>query len=160
MSTLTCLVINVKRYTRRPRITAKPLARQRHDMIFPQLLKRDSGNLPKSTVTDASLGQGRRNPKPRTRTLDFLYIALDVGIPRSEPGLASDEMTAVNTHLDLDEHQLIEALRRGGHDTKRAAANAALAGYINLCKRRELLALRGKINWDGDLEQMRRSRYP
>lgn len=27
---------------------------------------------------------------------------------------------------------------RGGHDTKRAAVNAALAGYIDLCRRREL----------------------
>lgn len=78
----------------------------------------------------------------------------------AESSLASNGMTAVKTHLDLDERLLTEAMRRGGHDTKRAAVNAALAGYINLCKRRELLALRGKITWDGDLEQMRRSRYP
>ena len=69
-------------------------------------------------------------------------------------------IAAMKTHLDLDEKLLTEAMRRGGHDTKRAAVNAALAGYINLCKRRELLALRGKVHWDGDLDQMRRSRHP
>lgn len=69
-------------------------------------------------------------------------------------------MAAVKTHLDLDEHLLTEAMRRGGHDTKRAAVNTALAEYINLRRRRELLALRGQIRWDGDLEQMRKSRVP
>jgi Arc/MetJ family transcription regulator len=66
----------------------------------------------------------------------------------------------VKTHLDLDEHLLTEAMRRGGHDTKRAAVNAALAEYINLCRRHELLALRGEIRWQGDLDQMRKSRLP
>lgn len=65
-----------------------------------------------------------------------------------------------STHLDLDEQLLTEAMRRGGHTTKRAAVNAALADYINLLKRHELLALRGQIHWDADLDQMRKSRVP
>lgn len=66
----------------------------------------------------------------------------------------------MKTHLDLNENLLSEAMRRGGHDTKRAAVNAALAEYINLCKRRELLSLQGQVRWEGDLEQMRKSRVP
>jgi Arc/MetJ family transcription regulator len=69
-------------------------------------------------------------------------------------------MAAVKTHLDLDEHLLTEAMRRGAHTTKRAAVNAALADYINLRKRHELLALRGQVHWEGDLDQMRKSRVP
>ena len=69
-------------------------------------------------------------------------------------------METVKTHLDLDEHLLNEAMRRGGHDTKRATVNAALAEYINSCKRLELLALRGKVRWEGNLDQMRKSRVP
>lgn len=49
-------------------------------------------------------------------------------------------------------------MRRGRHDTKRAAVNAALAEYINVHRRRELLALRGRVRWGGDLEQLRKSR--
>lgn len=69
-------------------------------------------------------------------------------------------MVAVKTHLDLDEQLLTEAMQRGGHSTKRAAVNAALAEYINLRRRRELLALRGQVRWDGDLAQMRKNRVP
>jgi Arc/MetJ family transcription regulator len=69
-------------------------------------------------------------------------------------------MAAVKTHIDLDERLLKEAMRRGRHDTKRAAVNAALAEYVNSCKRVELLSLRGKIRWQGDLDQMRKSRVP
>jgi Arc/MetJ family transcription regulator len=69
-------------------------------------------------------------------------------------------MGFVKTHLDLDKHLLMEAMRRGGHGTKQAAVNAALAEYVNRRRRRELLALRGQIRWCGDLEQMRRCRVP
>lgn len=66
----------------------------------------------------------------------------------------------MKTHLDIDEQLLAEAMRRGGHATKRAAVNAALAKYVNFCKRLELLSLRGKVRWEGDLDQMRKSRVP
>lgn len=66
----------------------------------------------------------------------------------------------MKTHLDLDELLLTEAMQRGGHGTKRAAVNAALAEYINLRRRRELLALRGQVRWDGDLAEMRKNRVP
>ena len=69
-------------------------------------------------------------------------------------------MEFVKTHLDLDKHLLMEAMRRGGHGTKRAAVNDALAEYVNRRRRRELLALRGQIRWCGDLEQMRGRRDP
>ena len=66
----------------------------------------------------------------------------------------------MKTHLDLDGKLLADAMKRGGHSTKRAAVNAALAEYVNSCKRLELLSLRGKVRWEGDLDQMRKSRVP
>lgn len=68
-------------------------------------------------------------------------------------------MENMKTHLDLDEKLLAEAMRRGGHTTKRAAVNAALFEYVRRSKRLELLALRGKVRWEGDLEQARRRRF-
>ncbi|MEX0734743.1 MAG: type II toxin-antitoxin system VapB family antitoxin [Steroidobacteraceae bacterium] len=66
----------------------------------------------------------------------------------------------MKTHIDLDERLLKEAMRRGRHETKRAAVNAALAAYVNLRKRQELLALRGQVKWEGDLRKLRASRLP
>jgi Arc/MetJ family transcription regulator len=69
-------------------------------------------------------------------------------------------MRNVKTHIDLDERLLKEAMRRGRHDTKRAAVNAALIAYVSLRKRQEMLALRGQVRWEGDLKKLRASRFP
>jgi hypothetical protein len=49
-------------------------------------------------------------------------------------------------------------MRRGGHGTKRSAIHAALQEYVRMRKQLDLLALKGKVRWVGDLEQMRRNR--
>lgn len=60
------------------------------------------------------------------------------------------------THIDLDEALVKQVVRLGRFPTKKAAVDAALAEYVRLLKRRQLLELRGKVDWEGDLEQMRR----
>ncbi len=62
------------------------------------------------------------------------------------------------THIDLDSELLEEAITLGGFATKKAAVNAALAEYIRSSKRQQLLALRGKVSWAGDLETLRARR--
>ena len=64
----------------------------------------------------------------------------------------------MKTHIELDDAVLEEVLNLGGFVTKRAAVNTALAEYANLLKRRELLAMRGKIPWEGNLDEMRADR--
>ena len=64
----------------------------------------------------------------------------------------------MKTHIELDEAVLEEVLKLGGFVTKKAAVNTALAEYANLLKRRELLAMRGKIPWKGNLDEMRADR--
>lgn len=68
-------------------------------------------------------------------------------------------MSEVKTHLEVDDQLLAEAMRRGGHGTKRSAIHAALQEYVRMRKRLDLLALKGKVRWTGDLDQMRRSRF-
>ena len=46
----------------------------------------------------------------------------------------------------------------GRSSTKKAAANAALAEYAKLLKRRELLQMQGKVLWSGDLDALRANR--
>jgi len=62
------------------------------------------------------------------------------------------------THIELDEALLRQIVRLGHFSTKKAAVNAALAEYLRYLKRHQLLELRGKGHWEGDLEAMRSSR--
>jgi Arc/MetJ family transcription regulator len=64
----------------------------------------------------------------------------------------------MRTHLELDDALLNQVIQLGRFPTKKAAVHAALLEYANLLKRRQLLALRGKVAWEGDLEQLRASR--
>ena len=64
----------------------------------------------------------------------------------------------MRTHIDLDESLLEEVIALGAFPTKRAAVMAALEELAKRFRRRELAAMRGKVAWEGDLEQWRTSR--
>lgn len=64
----------------------------------------------------------------------------------------------MRTHVELDDSLLEQVIRLGGFPTKKAAINAALAELSRALKRRQLLELRGKIRWQGDLDQLRAPR--
>ena len=64
------------------------------------------------------------------------------------------------SNLALDDTLLEEAKQLGGHRTKRAAVNEALAEYVGRRKRRKILDLFGKLEWadDYDYKALRRKR--
>ncbi|MHC4472593.1 MAG: type II toxin-antitoxin system VapB family antitoxin [Planctomycetota bacterium] len=64
------------------------------------------------------------------------------------------------TNLDLDVNLVDEAKKLGGHRTKREAVNEALREYIDRRKRRRVLDLVGKVEWDPeyDYKKERRAR--
>jgi Arc/MetJ family transcription regulator len=64
----------------------------------------------------------------------------------------------VKTHIELDDAVLENVLKLGGFSTKKAAVNSALAEYAKLLARRELLAMRGKVRWEGNLDELRADR--
>lgn len=64
----------------------------------------------------------------------------------------------MRTHVDLDETLLQQVVQLGQFPTKRAAIQAALAEFVKTLKRRQLLALRGQLSWQGDLDQLRAPR--
>lgn len=64
----------------------------------------------------------------------------------------------MRTHLEIDDTLLRQVVQLGHFPSKRAAVNAALSEYVKLLKRRQLLDLRGKVAWGGNLEQLRASR--
>ena len=65
------------------------------------------------------------------------------------------ENSPMPSHIDLDEALVREVIRLGHFTTRKAPVNAALAEYARLLKRRQLPDLRGKISWEGDLNEMR-----
>ncbi len=52
------------------------------------------------------------------------------------------------TTLALDDRLVDEAKRLGRHSSKLAAVNEALAEYVARRKRRRILSLFGKMDWD------------
>jgi Arc/MetJ family transcription regulator len=64
----------------------------------------------------------------------------------------------MRTHIDLDENLVAQVVAMGHFPTKKAAIHAALIELAKTLKRKQLLALRGKVAWEGDLDQLRANR--
>lgn len=61
----------------------------------------------------------------------------------------------MRTHVEIDDEVLNQVQHLGNFTTKKAAIQAALNDYLNALKRQKLLALRGKLDWQGDLSALR-----
>ncbi|MFB3891530.1 MAG: type II toxin-antitoxin system VapB family antitoxin [Phycisphaerae bacterium] len=64
------------------------------------------------------------------------------------------------TNLDIDQRLLVDAVRMGRHDTKKAAVNAALLKYVQFLKQQRILSAFGTVDFapDWDYKKMRRRR--
>lgn len=61
----------------------------------------------------------------------------------------------MRTHVDIDGEVLRQVQQLGNFHTKKAAIEAALSEYLNALKRQQLLALQGKVVWQGNLDVLR-----
>jgi Arc/MetJ family transcription regulator len=73
-------------------------------------------------------------------------------------GIKNIPMSPMRTHIDLDENLVAQVVAMGHFPTKKAAIHAALTEFTKILKRRQLLALRGKVAWEGELNQLRATR--
>lgn len=62
------------------------------------------------------------------------------------------------TNVVVDDELIERVMRVYGFTTKRAAIDFALRAVVGSKERREMLDLRGS-GWEGDLEEMRRTRH-
>jgi Arc/MetJ family transcription regulator len=62
----------------------------------------------------------------------------------------------MRTNIEIDDEVLAKAMKFSGLKTKRETIDAALRRFNQLEAQKEILKLRGKINWVGDLDEMRR----
>lgn len=63
------------------------------------------------------------------------------------------------TVIDIDEEVLAQALRLSGLRKKVDVVNYALRKLVEQQEIEQILNLKGKIQWEGDLEQMRNDRH-
>ena len=64
----------------------------------------------------------------------------------------------MRTNIDIDEDVLNEARRLVGTRTKRETVDFALRELVARHRRLGVLNLRGRVRWEGDLEESRRGR--
>jgi Arc/MetJ family transcription regulator len=62
------------------------------------------------------------------------------------------------TNIDLDDRLVEEGLRVFKCKTKKELIHLALQELLKTEKRKEILKVRGRVQWEGDLEETRRSR--
>jgi len=62
------------------------------------------------------------------------------------------------TNIDLDNRLVSEGLRVFKCKSKRELVDLALKELLKSARRKEILKLRGQVKWEGDLDDLRRSR--
>lgn len=65
----------------------------------------------------------------------------------------------MRTNIVIDDDLMSRAMTVTGITTKREVVEEALRVLIRTTEQKAILGLRGKITWDGDLNEMRQGRY-
>lgn len=61
----------------------------------------------------------------------------------------------MRTNIVIDDQLMDQAINLSGLETKKAVVEQALKLYVQLLQQAALRELRGKLRWEGDLDQMR-----
>jgi Arc/MetJ family transcription regulator len=61
----------------------------------------------------------------------------------------------MRTNIVIDDKLMAEAIKLSQLKTKKAVVETGLRLLIQIKKQERIKDLRGKLNWDGDLEKMR-----
>ncbi|HAF54996.1 MAG TPA: DUF2191 domain-containing protein [Thauera sp.] len=64
----------------------------------------------------------------------------------------------MRTNIEIDDHLMQDALRMTGLKTKREVVETGLRTLLRLCEQQKIRNLRGKLDWQGDLDAMRTDR--
>ena len=61
----------------------------------------------------------------------------------------------MRTNIELDDALVSHALKLSKLKTKREVVQEALKNYVAYMKRKELLTLKGRVTWEGNIKEMR-----
>jgi len=65
------------------------------------------------------------------------------------------EVEAMRTNIEIDDKLMSDALKATGLKTKKEAVEEGLKALIKLKKQEGIKRFRGKLEWSGDLDDMR-----
>jgi Arc/MetJ family transcription regulator len=66
----------------------------------------------------------------------------------------------MRTNIDIDDELMERAMKMSGVKTKKEVVTAALELFVKTRAQVGIRQLRGKIHWEGDLEDSRTNRLP
>lgn len=61
----------------------------------------------------------------------------------------------MRTNIVIDDKLMADALKASGYSTKKEAVEQALKLLVRRSKQQKIRELRGKLKWEGDLDEMR-----
>jgi len=64
----------------------------------------------------------------------------------------------MRTTINIDDEALDEAMKLAGGRTKTEVVNEALRRFARAKRRLQLLDLRGKVEWQGNIDELRKRR--
>ena len=64
----------------------------------------------------------------------------------------------MRTNIVIDDQLMDEALKASGYGTKKEAVEQGLKLLVQRSKQQQIRNLRGKIKWEGDLDEIRSAR--
>ncbi len=65
----------------------------------------------------------------------------------------------MRTTIEIDDKLMQQAMRASGLKTKRAVVEEALRTLIQIKRQARIRRLRGKIKWQGNLDELRTGRF-
>ena len=63
----------------------------------------------------------------------------------------------MRTNIEIDDQLMQRAMRSSGSSTKKAAVEAGLELLVKTHAQADIRRLRGKVQWEGDLQKSRQS---
>ena len=63
----------------------------------------------------------------------------------------------MRTNIEISDEKIAKVMKILGTSTKKETVDSAFDEIIRMNKQRGMLELRGKIQWEGDLDAMRRA---
>ncbi len=64
----------------------------------------------------------------------------------------------MRTNVVVDDELMAQAMKQTGLKTKKAVIEEALRTLVRLKSQEQVRSLRGKLHWEGDLDEMRQGR--
>jgi Arc/MetJ family transcription regulator len=64
----------------------------------------------------------------------------------------------MRTNIDIDDRLMRQAMRHSGARTKKATVEAGLRLLVETHAQTSIRRLKGKVHWEGDLDESRRGR--